>query len=129
MILVYDQTGRVLTRALSFFAKFTSDIMRSYNFNLYEKENVMITLTNEFTNEMNELKKLMVEKMTDVDTIRYMSADELLLTQKMLNFVDLSVNLMREQYETINKIELMLERLERNSGFANKLLREMKKED
>lgn len=89
----------------------------------------MITLTNEFTNEMNELKKLMVEKMTDVDTIRYMSADELLLTQKMLNFVDLSVNLMREQYETINKIELMLERLERNSGFTNKLLREMKKED
>lgn len=89
----------------------------------------MITLTNEFTNEMNELKNLIVSKMTDADTIRYMSADELLLTQRMLNFIDLSVNLMREQYETINKIEFMLERLERNSGFTNKLLREMKKED
>ena len=86
--------------------------MRSYNFNLYEKENVMITLTNEFTNEMNELKNLLVEKLTTVDTIRYMSADELLLTQKTLDFIDLSVKVMEEQNRTINNIELVVERLE-----------------
>ena len=72
----------------------------------------MITLTNEFTNEMNELKNLLVEKLTTVDTIRYMSADELLLTQKTLDFIDLSVKVMEEQNRTINNIELVVERLE-----------------
>lgn len=86
--------------------------MRSYNFNLYEKENVMITLTNEFTKEMNELKNLMIEKLTTVDTIRYMSADELLLTQKTLDFIDLSMKVMEEQNRTINNIELVVGRLE-----------------
>ena len=71
----------------------------------------MITLTNEFTNEMNELKNLLVEKLTTVDTIRYMSADELLLTQKTLDFIDLSVKVMEEQNRTINNIELVVERL------------------
>ena len=72
----------------------------------------MITLTNEFTKEMNELKNLIVEKLTTVDTIRYMSADELLLTQKTLDFIDLSVKVMEEQNRTINNIELVVERLE-----------------
>ena len=72
----------------------------------------MITLTNEFTNEMNELKNLLVEKLTTVDTIRYMSADELLLTQKTLDFIDLSVKVMEEQNRTINNIELVGGRLE-----------------
>lgn len=72
----------------------------------------MITLTNEFTKEMNELKNLMVEKLTTVDTIRYMSADELLLTQKTLDFIDLSVKVMEEQNRTINNIELVVGRLE-----------------
>lgn len=72
----------------------------------------MITLTNEFTKEMNELKNLMVEKLTTVDTIRYMSADELLLTQKTLDFIDLSVKVMEEQSRTINNIELVVGRLE-----------------
>ena len=72
----------------------------------------MITLTNEFINEMNELKNLLVEKLTTVDTIRYMSADELLLTQKTLDFIDLSVKVMEEQNRTINNIELVVERLE-----------------
>ena len=71
----------------------------------------MITLTNEFTNEMDELKNLLVEKLTTVDTIRYMSADELLLTQKTLDFIDLSVKVMEEQNRTINNIELLVERL------------------
>ena len=72
----------------------------------------MITLTDEFTKEMNELKNLLVEKLTTVDTIRYMSADELLLTQKTLDFIDLSVKVMEEQNRTINNIELVVERLE-----------------
>ena len=72
----------------------------------------MITLTNEFTKEMNELKNLMIEKLTTVDTIRYMSADELLLTQKTLDFIDLSVKVMEEQNRTINNIELVVGRLE-----------------
>ena len=72
----------------------------------------MITLTNEFTKEMNELKNLMIEKLTTVDTIRYMSADELLLTQKTLDFIDLSMKVMEEQNRTINNIELVVGRLE-----------------
>ena len=72
----------------------------------------MITLTNEFTKEMNELKNLMIEKLTTVDTIRYMSADELLLTQKTLDFIDLSVKVMEEQNRTINNIELVVGQLE-----------------
>ena len=72
----------------------------------------MITLIDEFTKEMNELKNLMIEKLTTVDTIRYMSADELLLTQKTLDFIDLSVKVMEEQNRTINNIELVVGRLE-----------------
>lgn len=83
---------------------------RSYNFNLYEKENVMIN-AREFNNEMKELRDMVVSEIMKPDAIKYMSESEFLLMRKMINFLDVSIEVFEQQTNTLNAIERKLNML------------------
>ena len=79
---------------------------------------------------MKDFKHIVVSKAMDADTIKYMSESDFLLMQKAINFLDISIEIFEQQNETINNIELALERTEYKLKAINLLLETIaKKED
>ena len=67
--------------------------------------------SNEFFEEINEVKKLYISEIIDEDELKSMDHQEFELVQKMLKIIDLSMDLVHEELKAIDEINSKVDKL------------------